>query len=110
MKAAMRVRGTPSFPYALRKLAGGLLLCGIALVSATAGAQTTLSASPTSVYANSTVTPTWSGIPGPPTSDCLGLLTPGAPTTAFYLSGSPAANGPASGHRKRAAQERSVAW
>src|SRR5437773_86841 len=97
MKAAMRVRGTPSFPYALRKLAGGLLLCGIALVSATAGAQTTLSASPTSVYVNSTVTATWSGIPAPSTSDWLGLFNPGAPSTGFYLYGSTATNGAASG-------------
>jgi len=91
MRAAVRVQGT------LRKLAGGLLLCGIALVSATANAQTTLSASPTSVFVNSTVTANWSGIPAPSTSDWLGLFNPGAPSTGFYLYSSRATNGQASG-------------
>src|SRR6266852_973676 len=112
MNSAMRVQGTPSFANArngsrsrpgtaavdkLRKLAGGLLLCGIALVSATASAQTTLSASPTSVFVNGTVTATWSGIPAPSTSDWLGLFNPGAPSTGFYLYSSGATNGQASG-------------
>ena len=91
MKAAMRVQGT------LSKLTGGLLLCGIALVSATASAQTTLSASPTSVFVNSTVTATWSGISAPSASDWLGLFTPGAASNGFNLYSSVGTNGAASG-------------
>jgi hypothetical protein len=81
----------------LRKLAKGLLLCGIALVSATVNAQTTLSASPTSVLVGGTVTATWSGIPAPSTSNWLGLYNPGAPSTGFYLYGGASTNGQASG-------------
>ena len=49
------------------------------------------------MYVNSTVTATWSGIPAPSTSDWLGLFNPGAPSTGFYLYGSTATNGAASG-------------
>src|SRR5204862_5255256 len=63
----------------------------------TANSQTTLSVSPTSVFVNGAVTATWSGTAGPSGSNWLGLFTPGAPSTNFYLYSSASANGQASG-------------
>jgi inhibitor of cysteine peptidase len=63
-----------------------------------ATSTTTLSVSPTSVLANSTVTATWSGTAGPSGSNWMGLFKPGDPSTAFYNYGSSGTNlGVASG-------------
>src|SRR5947199_5282147 len=84
---------TACFIYAPRKRTTGMLIGRIALDSATASSQTTLSASPTSVFVNGAVTAAWSGTAGPSGSNWLGLYNPGAPSTGFYLYGSTGASG-----------------
>src|SRR4030088_1777080 len=59
------------------KLAARWLLLGMILFSATANAQTTLSASPTAVVVGGTVTATWSNVAAPSSGNWLGLYVPG---------------------------------
>ena len=54
-----------------------------AFPSCVAAATPTLSASPSSVAAGSSVTATWSGIPSPTNTDWIGLYLPGAANTAY---------------------------
>ena len=67
-------------PKALARL---LCVLGLTLLGAAAHAQTTLSASPTSVAPGASVTATWSGIAKPTSTDWLGMHTPSAPNNSY---------------------------
>jgi Calx-beta domain/Divergent InlB B-repeat domain len=73
--------------YELRLMAnkGYTSLATSNVLTVTAGAASTLSASPTTVAAGGTVTVSWSGIAGPTSGDWLGLYVPGTANNAYLI-------------------------